>query len=94
MALDERGNRMTTPQQALREVDTLTGRDRQLAALKSAETLIADALFRINGAGLLLAVAGISKDGPAIVGLAKARVDIRDAWELVQQLVATAEDHR
>lgn len=84
---------MTNPARTLMDVDKLKGRERQLAALKSAESLLSEACFRIHGSGLLLAAgAGLSKDAPAILSLMEARKHIRDAWDRVSALAATAEE--
>lgn len=78
----------------LLDVDAvLDKREKQLAALKSAETLLADTVQRVNGAGLLLGLVGISKDAPVAAELAAVRMHLREAWTLVSKLAATAEEH-
>lgn len=83
------------PHKELMDVDKLKGRERQLAALKSAESLLEEACFRIHGSGLLLSAgAGLAHDVPAMLSLMEARKHLRDAWDRVSALAATAEGHR
>lgn len=83
---------MTSAGRALMDLDSMTGRQRQLAALKSAETLLEEACFRIHGSALLLCSGtGLAKDSPAILNLMEARRHLRAAWDEVSALAATAE---